>query len=307
MRKIYFFFFVIVWIGIQTVPTDATVEFLTGIDRDTITIGDPFVLRLRIHRGVDDKAEIAYEKDFPQPFEIRYTGEVEIEQLENGRVRETQDIVLAIYQVGAFRVPPVSVHFVDAEGDSGKIASQPIDVLVRSVRPEGTTDIRDVKPPMVVVAQIPVWFWLVVGGLILLLAGLVWYVYRRGRRPRAELPPPPVNWLEELDRVGQLGLIERENYRQYYSLLSAVLRRCLEAKTPVHAVERTTFEIGRDLRAQAFDDQLVMAIEDFLNEADRVKFAKFAPRDYMAHEAMDGVRDIVSTLVTPSVTQETVQ
>lgn len=302
MRAIYFLF--AMWTGIQTVPTDAAVEFLTGVDRDTITIGDPFVLRLRVHRGVDDKAEIAYGKIFPQPFEIRHTGGVETEQLENGRVRETQDLVLAIYQVGAFRVPPVSVHFVNAEGDSGKITSQPIDVLVQSVRPEGTTDIRDVKPPWVIVAQIPAWFWLAVGGLILLLAGLVWYIYRRRHRPEVELPPPPINWLEELDRVGQLGLIERENYRQYYSLLSAVLRRCLEAKTPVHAVERTTFEIGRDLRAQAFDDQLVMAIEDFLNEADRVKFAKFAPRDYMAHEAMDGVRDIVSILITPSVIQE---
>ena len=305
MRAIYFFF--AMWIGIQTVPADAAVEFLTGVDRDTITIGDPIVLRLRVHRGGDEKAKIAYGKDFPHPFEIRHTGVVETERLENGLVRETQDLVLAIYQVGAFRVPPVSVHFVNAEGDSGKIASQPIDVLVRSVRPEGTTDIRDVKPPMVVVAQIPVWFWLAVGGLILLLSGLVWYIYRRRRRPKSELPPLPVNWLEELDRVGQLGLIEQENYRQYYSLLSAVLRRCLEAKTPVHAVERTTFEIGRDLRAHAFDDQLVMAIEGFLNEADRVKFAKFAPRDYMAREAMDGVRGIVSTLVTPSVTQETVQ
>lgn len=302
MRAIYFLF--AMWFGIQTVPTDAAVEFLTGVDRDTITIGDPFVFRLRVHREADDKAEIAYGKDFPQPFEIRHTGGVETEPLENGRVRETQDIVLAIYQVGAFRVPPVSVHFVNAEGDSGKITSQPIDVLVQSVRPEGTTDIRDVKPPVVVVAQIPMWFWLAVGGLILLLAGVVWYVYRHRHRPSVELPPPPINWLEELDRVGQLGLIERENYRQYYSLLSGVLRRCLEAKTPVHAVERTTFEIGRDLRVHAFEDQLVMAIEGFLNEADMVKFAKFAPRDYMAREAMDDVRGIVGTLITPSVTQE---
>lgn len=304
MHKIYFFFFFIVCFGTHTVPTDATVEFLTGVDRDTITIGDPFVLRLRVHRGAGDKAEIAYEKNFPQPFEIRHMGGVETEQLENGRVRETRDIVLAIYQVGAFRVPPVSVQFVDAEGDSGKITSQPIDVLVQSVRTEDITDIRDVKPPMVVVAQIPVWFWLAVGGLILLLIGLVWYIYRRRRRPKTELPPAPVNWLEELDRVRQLGLIEQEKYRQYYSLLSAVLRRCLEDRTPVQAVERTTFEIERDLRAHAFDDQLVMAINGFLNEADLVKFAKFAPRDDMAREAMDGVRGIVNTLVAPSGMQE---
>ena len=72
----------------------------------------------------------------------------------------------------------------------------------------------------------------------------------------------------------------------------------------MHAVERTTFEIGRDLRVHAFDDQLVMDIEGFLNEADMVKFAKFAPRDDMAREAMDDVRGIVNTLLIPAVTQE---
>ena len=203
MRAIYFLF--AIWFGIQTVPTDAAVEFLTGVDRDTITIGDPFVLRLRVHRGAGDQAEIAFGKDFPQPFEIRHTGEVETEQLEDGRVRETQDIILAIYQVGAFRVPPVAVHFVDAEGDSGKIASQPIDVLVQSVRPEGTTDIRDVKPPMVVVAEIPVWFWLVVGGLILLLAGLVWYVYRRRRRPQGRGATAACQLVRGIGQGGAVG------------------------------------------------------------------------------------------------------
>ncbi len=304
MHAIYFCVLFALGIGVQAVPVHAAVEFLTGVDRDTMTIGDPFVLRLRVHRGADDLAEIAYGKDFPGAFEIRQTREVETEQLDDGRMRETQDLVLVIYQVGAFVVPPVSVHFVDAEGDSGKITSQPIAVWVQSVRPEGATDIRDVKPPVAIAAQIPLWFWLACGGLILVLAGLIWYLYCRRRRPKAEAPAPPVNWLDELDAVRRLGLLERENYRQYYSLLSSVLRRCLEAKTPVHAVERTTFEIGRDLRAHAFDDHLVMDIEGFLNEADRVKFAKFAPHATMARDAMDGVRAIVKTLATPAATQE---
>ena len=301
MRAIFYF---LIAVGIQAVPAGAAVEFFTGVDRDTLTIGDPFVLRLRVHRGADDRAEIAFGKDFPGPFEIRHTGTVATERLEDGRMRETQDLIMVIYQVGAFAVPPVAVHFVDAAGDSGTIASQPIDILVQSARPEGTTDIRDVKPPVTVDVQIPLWFWLACGGLILLLAGVIWYVYRRRRRPKADVPPPPVNWLEELDEVGRLGLLERENYRQYYSLLSSVLRRCLEAKTPVQAVERTTFEIARDLQAQAVDDQLAIEIERFLNEADRVKFAKFAPHEAMAREAIDDVREIVKVLLTPSAPQE---
>lgn len=296
MRGIFYF---LIAVGLQAVPATAAVKFLTGVDRDTLTIGDPFVLRLRVHRGADDRAEIAFGKDFPGPFEIQHTGEVATTQLDDGRVQETQDLVMVMYQVGAFVLPPVSVQFVDAAGDSGTIASRPIDILVQSVRSQGEADIRDVKPPVAVEARIPLWFWLVCGGLILVIAGVIWYAYRRRRRPKAEAPPPPVDYLDELDKVGQLGLLERENYRQYYSLLSSVLRRCLEAKTPVQAVERTTFEIARDLRAQAVDDQLTIEIERFLNEADRVKFAKFAPHESMAREAIDEVRGIVKALLTP--------
>ena len=297
MRGIFYF---LIAVGLQAVPATATVEFLTGVDRDTLTIGDPFVLRLRVHRGADDRAEIAFGEDFPGPFEIQHTGEVETTQLEDGRVRETQDLVLTVYQVGAFVLPPVSVQFVDAAGDSGTIASRPIDILVQSVRAQNEADIRDVKPPIAVEARIPLWFWLLCGGLILAIAGAIWYAYRRRRRLKAEAPPPPVNYLAELDEVGQLGLLERGNYRQYYSLLSSVLRRCLEAKTPVQAVERTTVEIARDLRAQAVDEQLTIEIERFLNEADRVKFAKFAPHEAMAREAIDEVRGIVTVLLTPA-------
>jgi hypothetical protein len=291
-----------VWIG--TVPVDAAVEFLTGVNRDTITIGDPFVLRMRMSRGADDRAEIVFGEDFPKPFEIRQTGEVQRQKRDDGRVQETRDLVLVIFEVGAFVVPPVSVHFVTADGDSGVIESQPIAVFVQSVKPDGTTDIRDVKPPVVVVAQIPLWLWLVLGGLMLLIVGLGWYIYRRRRRPQIELPPSPVNWLEELQKIDRLSLLEHEKYRQYYSLLSDVLRRCLEAQTSVHAVERTTVEIGRDLRTRAFEDDTVGDIERFLNEADMVKFAKFTPRESVAIEAIDHVRQIVQVLIKPTLSED---
>lgn len=298
MRAIYLVF--AVWIGLIG-PVDAAVEFLTGVNRDTIAIGDPFVLRMRISRDADDKAEIAFGEDFPGPFEIRHRGEPETVNLDNGRVRETHDLVLVIYKVGTFQIPPVFVNFVTADGDSGKIESQQIDVLVQSVKPEGETDIRDVKPPVVVVTQIPMWFWVVLGVCVLVLAGVIWYLIRRRRRPQEDLPPPPVNWMDELQSVGSLGLLEQENYRQYYSLLSDVLRRCLEAKTSVKAVEETSFEITRDLRAQAFDDQFVADLERFLNEADLVKFAKFAPQPSAAAEAMGKVQALVKVLIKPPI------
>ena len=35
----------------------------------------------------------------------------------------------------------------------------------------------------------------------LAIAGVIWYVYRRRNRSQEDLPPPPVDWLVELDKV----------------------------------------------------------------------------------------------------------
>jgi hypothetical protein len=77
----------------------------------------------------------------------------------------------------------------------------------------------------------------------------------------------------------------------------------LEAQTPVHAVERTTVEIGRDLRTRDFEDEWVGDVERFLNEADMVKFAKFTPHESVAIEAIGTVRQIVQVLIKPTVSE----
>ena len=78
---------------------------------------------------------------------------------------------LAVYQVGVIEVPSLVLHVRTTQGDSGLITSDPIPVIVRSVKPAEMMDIRDVKPPIDIEARIPGWFWFAVAVLVGVAAG----------------------------------------------------------------------------------------------------------------------------------------
>ncbi|MDA0712058.1 MAG: hypothetical protein O3B73_17815 [bacterium] len=278
---------------------DAAVDFRAGVNRDTIAIGDPIVFRMRLIRGVGDVTTFEYGDAFPDPFDILEKRPVQTESLTGDRVQETRDMILTVFQLGQFDIPSVSLRYVLANGDSGRVASRVIPVLTQSIRSEGETEIRDVKPPVAIKGAIPAWAWISLLALIALTAFGVWYYRSRKKRPETARPDPPIDWVSELSKIQRLGLVEPGDYHLYYSFLSDILRRCIEAKTPVRAVEETTFEIARDLRLEGTADRLVGEIETFLIQADMVKFAKFVPSVRMAVEAMTAAESIVRILIKP--------
>ena len=295
------FVFLTVWSGslYGILPVEAAVDFRAGVNRDTMTIGDPIIFRMRLVRDRDDAATFEWDDSFPAPFEIVEKRPVQSVSQDGGRVEETTDMVLTIFQLGEVVIPPVTLKYVLASGDSGQISSRDIPVTIQSVKSPGETDIRDVKPPVDIKAKVPAWAWLTLAGFLGLVALLVWWIGQRKRRDIVVPPPPPINWMAELGKVKKMDLVQQGLYKQYFSLLSDILRRCLKAKTPVRAVEETTYEIARDLRADGVEDSFVQQIEAFLRLADSVKFAKFAPGRDVAQETMPGVEAILKVLVQP--------
>ena len=278
-------------------PVEAAVDFRAGVNRDTVTIGDPIIFRMRLLRDPGDVTTFEWGDAFPAPFEIVEKRPVQSITQDNGKVQETTDVVMTIFQVGEFEIPSVDLRYVLANGDSGRVSSRRVPVLIQSVKLASDTDIRDVKPPVEIQAQIPLWAWLALGGLLAGIALLVWWWRKRQKKPEVVPPPPPIDWFLELQKIEKLGLVDQGKYKPYYSLLSDVLRRCLEAKTPIRAVEETTFEIVRDLRRESEDDAFVQQIESFLLQADMVKFAKFAPSPDVVREALPQVKEIIKVLI----------
>ena len=289
------------WIGacglaIPCVQAGAEVLFEATVNRDTLTVGDPVLLELRIGRESGDAVTLVRNEDFLAPFEVRRQAPPAVRETPGGGVEETWAFELAVYRPGAMEVPSLALQVRTAGGDSGLVASEPIPVVVRSVMPAGTSDIRDVKPPVDVKARIPTWFWFAAAALAALAVAAVWFWRRRRKRPAVDPPPPPIHWPDEVGKILRMRLLESGEHKRYYSLLSEVMRRFLEARVRVDAMERTTHELVRDLERAPVGNAEISALEDLLSEADLVKFAKLRPQDEVAAKAAEAVLDLMRRL-----------
>ena len=83
----------------------------------------------------------------------------------------------------------------------------------------------------------------------ILIALLLW-ILRRRKRPgeTATVPPKPTDYIVEFKKIARMGLVERQAFLVYYTLLAETLRRFLEERVGVDAMERTTEEIAKARR-----------------------------------------------------------
>ena len=253
------------------------------LDTATARVGDPIRLTLTLHHDATTRPEAPDLSQLLQDFAPRCAG---------WRQREAatvQECALRLYELGVHEVPAVPVPFVRAAGDTLLRTTQPLAIEVISARSEGEDQLRDIKPPVLVRGGVPLWAVVAIGLLALALCafGGVWLWRRRTRPPQPSPPPEPVDYAAEFARIAACGLLERGEFKTYYSLLSENLRRCLEERLKIEAMEQTTAELADALQEAEVDAALRQQILDYLREADLVKFARFHPALAAARRAPD--------------------
>jgi hypothetical protein len=145
------------------------------------------------------------------------------------------------------------------------------------------------------------WRWLSLAGILVLLAAAAAIWWRRPRRP-ALLPPlvpipsvPPVDEaLAALARLETSGLAAAGRFKEFYLELTTILRRYLERRFGVAALERTTDEFLAETRGDPrFAGTEFMMLPGLLSEADMVKFAEVRPTVTAAGAALAACRQLV--------------
>jgi hypothetical protein len=277
------------------------------VDREAITVGDRIVYTVRAEH---DKELVV---DFPQlgsawgDFEVLSQHPLQPGKGSEGRVITGKEYVITAFTVGEHTTPSLRVSYLDREGQTQEVETDPIHITVTSVltSTEGVTstlDIRDLKPQ----AELPRdWSWLLwagLAGLALALAilALLWFMARRRKRTEAaaltavvDLRPPEQIAYEELERIAGLQLVEQGRFKEHYTLTADCLRRYAEGIYGIPAMDRTTEEFYAALRWARVDGQQVRLFKDFLDESDLVKFAKYVPPVEEAQEAVPRAWHIV--------------
>jgi len=142
--------------------------------------------------------------------------------------------------------------------------------------------------------QVPPWAWGVGGATLIALAGGAFWLARR----RKHAPTPISAWdmaVRRLNDLAEQGVPEGAAVEPYYVELSDIVRHYVEDRYGLRAPESTTEEFLRDARRSGvLAPPQQSALEAFLAESDKVKFARHTPGPDACRQALETARHFVA-------------
>jgi hypothetical protein len=272
------------------------------VDKSQITIGDRIVYTLTIE----------YQKDIhiEQPGPGANLGQFEIKDYSISEITEQDDFVkqlfnytISVFDTGKFVIPPFPVAFFmsDTSKEYSIIQSEPLEIFVKSVLNAEDSELRDIKPPQLIPINYRKWILIGVAGLLVLSAILLlFYIMRQKKKglpffKKKLIRPAHEIAFEELE-VLQHNLIDRINagdHKQFFTELSNILRKYLENRFYIQALEETTSEIENSMDEVGVDATQQEKALEALNLSDVVKFAKYSPNIEEAENTVILIRKFV--------------
>lgn len=268
---------------------------------DTCTIGDDIFYTIRVLKKPSVRIQYPASTDTLvfAPFEVRAINHLPHETRE-GLQLESVRYTLTVFDTGVQVLAPLRLTYLDEETqriDSLWLGAQQI--YVRSLLDTARKDILDIKPVRTV--PIPIWVYVLGGVLLLALAvGIYFLVRYLQQRPKPAPEPEPLPQktpyqiaYEKLQPLSHYTLNTPEDYKQYYTLLSDVVREFLELHYGFKAREQLTSEICAILEARRSIEE-VERVRNLLEAADLVKFAKFQPEFFEAKQSLELAYQIIA-------------
>ncbi|MFS4468903.1 hypothetical protein [Maribacter sp. 2210JD10-5] len=271
----------------------------TEIDTTFIKIGEQIQWKVIVE--VDTTAQVFFPEG--QTFSPLETVEAFATDTTRKQDRLTLQKIYALTQFdsGSYKLPSQRIE-IDGTGymtDSMMVNVEtiPVDTVAQKM--------YDIKP-LITVEKSSGGFWkYLLGGLLILLVlgGLFyWFVLRKKpltEKEKEALLPPYDKALLELKRLENSKYLIQDEFKEYYSELTDIVRSYLEEDVHVSALESTTdqlidkLELLTDSGELELDKETINQFKNILQTADLVKFAKSKPSTSVAERDRKLVEEIV--------------
>jgi hypothetical protein len=298
------------------ISVHAQVVSSVNTEADSVTIGDPIIITLKIKLPLDARLKSldfsVYKRVKNENYALDTTtmepiGDVEILDFGQWKHAESEEMVpsekikiatengqqviqnqfrIAIYNPGLYFLP-APVASVEAKDTTMIIGQSPkVTVVLPSTMMNRDTlalnPIRDIVREEANISDYLTYVYIILG--LALMAAVAYYFYRlkkqKQRIPVEEKPvivPPHIKALEALRLLENEQVWQKGMIKEYQSRLTDIIRTYLEDRYQISAMEMTSFEIQESLEKVNFERKYNDDLTYILQIADLVKFAKATP------------------------------
>ena len=255
---------------VQAVTLSGRLQGGITIRPDTVRVGDPFTVSVRVRAPLGAAIEFPVAPDSGGP----------VEPLDPVQIVTTADSVAidqtATYRLAAWRVGTFPVEFADVlvRQDIGnrRVEVSNVVVTVASVLPADSAGIEPKPPRAVFTFGLPWWVWALAAAVGIAILALIIWLWRRRRRRVPAREAPYVVAEREFERVEEIGLLAAGERARYVSLMVEVLRDYLAAVVAGASTAQTSNELAGAIRRAGIGTYARCAA--LLSEVDLVKFAR---------------------------------
>jgi hypothetical protein len=261
------------------------------VSKDTVTIGEPFEIRIRIRAPADAQIHFPDNPDSSGTIQGRDPHAIATSDTVQFR-DQTATYHVAAWDIGAQRVifAPVTVTW--APKGEREVPVTAAGVFVRSVLPADSA-LRVPKParPLWEPSVFPWWLAALIAAAVAII-GLLWWWYRRRKKPAAPIPVDIyARALREFNRIEAMGLVDAGERTRFVALVVEVLRDYLAARYTDASLALTSRELVA--LSRKYPTIPLEQLSRVLHEADLAKFAAFSLTEDRARTLARDARTIV--------------
>jgi hypothetical protein len=270
-------------------------------------IGDYIKLFVTVTKTPDVKYTLPTIKDSLAPLEYISKDTVITKTLSDGRTESEYRFTFAAYDSADVYLHSFTIPYTIAK-DTGhySIKTDSIFLTIRRIAVDTSAEIKDIKAP---VREPFNWLMLIIIILIVAAAGFAGYhayqeYFRKNKKEKPEpiiIKTPYEIALERLKALEEKKLWQAGEIKEYHSEITDIIRRYFEIVFHFPALEVTSGEIILHLKNANAPWDLISTTDEFLSNADMVKFAKFTPLPHIntammeqAYKIIEGEKDRLS-------------
>lgn len=264
-------------------------------DKDSILIGEPVTLQVELRLPLGAKPVFTVPDTLPH-LQILSVGDPVYEDAIDGKSL-LQQIKITGFDTGNWQIPSF-----EARVNGKRLSAEPISLSVHYLPFNSQLPYHDIKEiePVKKPADKSV-LWIALAITLLLLAGMVVYLYlRKKAKPAMVESTPPVSAYEEamqaLKKLKETGSHAEIDSKAYYTQLNNIFRRFLQFGFGMHSMEQTNAETILQLRKFNMESKYYRELKELLETADLAKFARYQPMEETRALHFNAIKEVIQYL-----------